>query len=118
MIACPACLKRVFRVVQPIRQHVEETRRVALHAPLVIGIFLAQRTLRLDVLLVLRPVLLAQLTLLLPRTLVPDELQVVLELLAQPHVRAAGTVHAVGVVHVLVSDGIEAEFLDEVFDFV
>ena len=84
MIASPSCLRGVFRVIEAIGHHVEETRRIALHAPFIVGIFLAQRTNALDMLLMHGPVPLAQFTLLLPGTLVPDELQVVLERLSQP----------------------------------
>ena len=115
MIACPSCLRGVFRVVQAIGQHVEETRCIAFHAPFIVRIFLSQRTLRLNVLLVLCPVSLAQFTLFLPGPLVPDELQVVLELLTQPHVRTAGTIHAVGIVHILIGDGEEAELAHKPF---
>ena len=66
----------------------------------------------------LLPVLLAELALLLPGTLVPDELQVVREILAQPLVRTVGKVHAHVVFHVLVGDGEEPELADEVSDFV
>ena len=84
MIPGPTCLTRVFGVVKPMGHHIEKTRRIALDAPLVVGIFLAQGTLALNVVGMLLPVTLAQLTLLLPCSLVPDELQVVLELLTQP----------------------------------
>ena len=57
----------------------------------------------------LLPVALSQFTLLLPGTLVPDELQVVGKLLPQPQVRAVGTVHPIVVGHVLVGDGIDSK---------
>ena len=39
MIACPATLARIIRVIQPIGQEVEETGRVAFHTPFVGGVF-------------------------------------------------------------------------------
>ena len=41
VITCPTALMRVFGVVQSVGHHVEEARRVALHAPFVVRIFTA-----------------------------------------------------------------------------
>ena len=118
MIARPAALTGVLGVVQSVGHHVEEARCVALYAPFIRGIFLAQRALALNHVLMLLPVALAQFALLLPRALIPYKLQDVLKILSQPHVRAIGTVHPHAILHILVGDGKKTELADEVSYFV
>ena len=118
VVACPSGLPRVLGVVQTVGHDEEHARRVALHTPFVGGVFLPQGTASLYAVLVLLPVLLAEFALFLPCALVPDELQVVSEVLAQPLVRTVGEVHAHFVFHVLVGDGEEPELADEVSHFI
>ena len=117
MITSPTSLKRIFRVVESVGHHVKETGCISLHAPFIVRILLTQSTFALNMLLVQLPISLAKFALFLPSTLVPNKLQIVLEFLAQPHMRAVGPIHTHAIVHILIGDGIDAELMDELLQF-
>ena len=113
MASAPADLGRFVRVVQTVGHHVKETGRVAFDTPQVLGIDFAHLAFALDQLLIFVPVPAAQEVLVQPCAFVPDEHEVLGEIPPQPLVGAVGAVHAHAVVHVLIGDGVEAEFAEE-----
>ena len=113
VIAAPVHLRRVFWIAETIRHHIEERRCITFHSPFVFRIFGTQSTFSLNILLVFFPILLTQVALQLPRSLIPNEFQVILKLLTQPLMRAVRPVHAHAVLHILIGDGIDAEFPDK-----
>ena len=117
VIASPTGLIRVFGIIQTIWHHVQETWGVAFHAPLIVRIFLAQRTFALNVAGMLLPMLLSQFTLFLPGAFIPNELQIVLKQLPQPLMRTVSTIHSHIILHILIRNRIDAELTDELLQF-